>query len=99
MILQWQQIHYISKTVIFFFFSFFGRTTQACGILVSWPGTEPMSTSLEVQSLIHWTAREVPTKQWFYLNSFETMSMQLQIWSNEYNNNHFNKQARIFKAA
>ena len=30
------------------------------GILVSPPGMEPMALALEVQSLNHWTSREVP---------------------------------------
>ena len=37
---------------------FFGPA--ACGILVSRPGIEPSPPALEVQSLNHWTAREVP---------------------------------------
>ena len=32
---------------------------MACGILVPWAGIEPASSLLEVQSLNHWTAREV----------------------------------------
>ena len=32
----------------------------ACGILVPWPGIEPMHPAMEVWSLNHWTAREVP---------------------------------------
>ena len=32
----------------------------ACGILVSGSGIEPVPPALEVQSLNHWTAREVP---------------------------------------
>ena len=32
----------------------------ACGILIPWPGVEPVSPALEVQSLNHWTAREIP---------------------------------------
>ena len=31
-----------------------------CGILVSRPGIEPLAPAVEVQSLNHWTAREVP---------------------------------------
>ena len=31
----------------------------ACEILVSQPGMEPVPLALEVQSLIHWTAKEV----------------------------------------
>ena len=30
-----------------------------CGLLVSWPGIEPVPSALEVQSLNPWTAREV----------------------------------------
>ena len=32
----------------------------ACGILVPRPGIEPVPPAMEVQSLNHWTAREVP---------------------------------------
>ena len=33
----------------------------ACGILVPWPGIEPVPPAVEAWSLInHWTAREVP---------------------------------------
>ena len=32
----------------------------ACGILVSWAGIKPVPPALKVQSLSHWTAREVP---------------------------------------
>ena len=32
----------------------------ACGILVPRPGIEPVPPAVEVQSLNHWTAREVP---------------------------------------
>ena len=32
----------------------------ACGILVPWPGIELRSSALKVQSLNHWTTREVP---------------------------------------
>ena len=37
----------------------FGLCRGACGILVPQPGTEPISSTVEVQSLNHWTAREV----------------------------------------
>ena len=33
---------------------------MACGILVPRPGIEPAPPALEVWSLNHWTAREVP---------------------------------------
>ena len=37
----------------------------ACGILIPWPGIEPvqnagMNLAVEVQNLNHWPAREVP---------------------------------------
>ena len=34
---------------------------EAYGILVPQPGTEPMSSAFQAQSLNHWTTREVPT--------------------------------------
>ena len=39
---------------------FFRPCLTAYGILVPKPGTEPMSPALEMQSLNHWTAKEVP---------------------------------------
>ena len=30
------------------------------GILILWPGIEPVPLALETQSLYHWTDREVP---------------------------------------
>ena len=44
--------------VLFIFI--FWLCPTACGILVSWPGTEPVSPALEAWSLNHWTAREFP---------------------------------------
>ena len=43
-----------------------GPHPVAFGILVSWPGMEPMPPALEMQSLNHWTAREVPPMIFFY---------------------------------
>ena len=40
-------------------FGFFWPCHVACGILVPRPGTEPVPPAVEVQSLNHWTAREV----------------------------------------
>ena len=37
----------------------FGLCRGARGILVPRPGIEPVSSTVEVQSLNHWTAREV----------------------------------------
>ena len=45
--------------IIITIFTFSWLHCMACGILVPQPGTEPMSLGLEVQSLNHWTAREV----------------------------------------
>ena len=36
-------------------------TCVACGILVPRPGVEPVPAAVEVRSLNHWTAREVPS--------------------------------------
>ena len=45
----------------FFFLSFLlWPHPTACGILVPQPGIEPAHPELEVWSLNHWTAREVP---------------------------------------
>ena len=40
----------------------------ACGILVPWPGIEPMPPALGAQNLNHWTTREVQ-HYFFFLNS------------------------------
>ena len=41
-------------------FFFFGPRHTACRILVPQPGIEPTPPTVEVQSLNHWTTREVP---------------------------------------
>ena len=46
---------------------FFLPCLTACGILVPQPVTEPMSPALEMQSLNHWTTKEVLE---IILNSF-----------------------------
>ena len=46
-----------SQYVFLFIIIFFGCIT--CGILVSWPRTEPMPPALESWSLNHWTTKEV----------------------------------------
>ena len=38
---------------------FFWPCSAACGILVPWPGIEPVPFALQEQSLNHWTSREV----------------------------------------
>ena len=49
------------RKIFLFNFNFnFWLHCAACGILVPQPGIEPVPPALEVQSLNHWTAREVP---------------------------------------
>ena len=48
-------------------FFFFWPHRKACGILVPWPGIEPVPAALEVWSLNHWKAREVPEAFLWYL--------------------------------
>ena len=43
---------------LFFFFNWLCHV--ACGILVPWPGIEPMPPAMEAWNLNHWTIREVP---------------------------------------
>ena len=43
----------------FYFVLFFWPCCVACGILVPWPGIEPVPPALEAEGLNHWTAREV----------------------------------------
>ena len=38
---------------------FFWPHSAACGILIPWPGIEPVPLVLQEQSLNHWTSREV----------------------------------------
>ena len=54
---------YSSEWVFWFCFLSVPRGMQdlGYGILVPQPGIKPMPPALEVQSLIHWTARKVPT--------------------------------------
>ena len=42
------------------FFPLSWPCSVAYGILVPWPGIEPMPPAVEVQSLNHWTSKEVP---------------------------------------
>ena len=46
---------------LFNLFIYFWLCLKACGILVPHPGLEPTLYALQVQSLNHWTAREVPS--------------------------------------
>ena len=51
---------WLREKLNFWFFKFFGCYQMVCGILVPQPGVELMSPVLEVGSLNHRTAREVP---------------------------------------
>ena len=44
----------------FLFLFFFCQCHSACGILVAWPGIEPMSPAVEARSPNQWAAREYP---------------------------------------
>ena len=58
--LPWDRM--VDKWVFFFFlFKIFGHTGWHVEILVPRPRIEPAPPALEVQSLNHWTAREVRT--------------------------------------
>ena len=47
------------------FFFFFWPCREACGILVTQPGIEHVPPAVEVWSLNHWIAREVPKSKFF----------------------------------
>ena len=56
------KINKVLKRIVFLFvfvFCFLPCCT-ACRILVLWSGIEPVPSAVEVRSLNHWTAREVP---------------------------------------
>ena len=63
----------ICPPIVFFFFFFFG--CLACGILVSPPRIKLASPAVEVQSLNHWTTREVPI-HFLYVNGFLPLGTQ-----------------------
>lgn len=52
--------HFPPFSFLLFFFSLFWPHRMARGNLVPWPGTEISSPTLNMQSLNHWLAREVP---------------------------------------
>ena len=51
--------------ILFYFILFFWPHCMACRILIPRPGIEPASPALGVQSLNHWTAKEIPGKYLF----------------------------------
>ena len=64
-IFNFRLLHIETFFFLFFFFllSFvfiFQSHHGACGILVLRPGVEPVPPALEMQSIKHWTTREVP---------------------------------------
>ena len=52
-----------------FFCFLFWLHCVACGILVPRPGIVPMPPAVEAQSPNHWTAREFPETQYFFLTN------------------------------
>ena len=56
----WRQLYHFPA------FFFFLPLCVACGILVPWPGIEPVPPVTEAQSLNHWSTREVPPFSWLY---------------------------------
>ena len=59
-VVQVPQKHFLTS-----FFFFFQLHFLACRILVPWPGIEPVSSSVKMQSPNHWTAREFPWHVFF----------------------------------
>ena len=55
---------------------FLGCIVQHVGVLIPQPGMEPVSAALEVQSLSHWTAREVPAPCFF--NDFKNVTYRIR---------------------
>ena len=45
--------------IFFFFFFWLHRDTEACRILVPWPGAEPRPLAMKAPNRNHWTAKEV----------------------------------------
>ena len=60
----------------FLFLFFFWLHRIACGILIPWPGFEPMPCALELQSPNHWTVREFPASH--FLNNLIKLLKEIQ---------------------
>ena len=74
--------HTICSFFLFsFFFVFSWPQGMACGMLVPWPRIEPISLTLEAQSLNHWTTREVPVLpvEWLCIPRFSVFSHHLNL--------------------
>ena len=63
----------------YFIYLYFGPCLAAYGILVPWPGIEPMPSALRAQSLNHWTDREVPIIQ-FLINQWKPSDFKCSIF-------------------
>ena len=55
-----QGLQHLGAGFLSFFFCFLAEPRMACRISIPRPGIEPTLPAVEVQSLNHWTAREVP---------------------------------------
>ena len=72
---------FILQCLVFLFcFVLFCSRLVACVILVPWPGTELMPSSLETQNLNHWIAREVPIFTVFLFLAFPLDSVTFHLW-------------------
>ena len=62
---------WLQSVIISIYLIFFLPLHGACRILVPWPGIEYLTPIVEVQSLNHWTTKEVPS-QWLFLKEGKT---------------------------
>lgn len=58
---------------------FFSVHCMACGILVIWPRTKLVPSTLAMQSLSHWITRDVP--EWGYFRSTRKTSEKQPRWA------------------
>ena len=58
-------IHILQVVKLTFFLGHAASMLQACGISFPQPGMKPVPPAMEVWSLNHWTAREVPRLTYF----------------------------------
>ena len=76
--------HHLKGTHFIFYFYFilfyFWPHCAACGILVSRPGIKPASPEVEVWSLNHWTAREVPNPLYYFSLKFIFIYLLLAVF-------------------
>ena len=57
---KWEILNELSFLNFILNFKIFWPCRAACGILVPWPGMEPVPPAVEARSPNHWTIREVP---------------------------------------